>query len=520
MTRKILGLSFAILLGLILAAVAISAPAQAAKTQAGPGAAGHEDPPGEDVYGVVDTFPDRWVGSWTVGGVAYTATKETRFRMFAGPFYTGACVHVRYDSNSYTAYVIETQSPSKCDGSARSHIFGLIEQVPAGYTETIHSDSGITMTWVISGMEFISTPATHFDTHEGPLAVGACAEVKYRVVQGANLADEISSEGLYHCIGPVSYNQAFGYLVTYPPDLLGAWVISDTTGVSLTFMTSAATRLMIGDLPLESGDCVGVKYYTDQGINTAVLVATKDGRYCKGQFKGKQPLSKIFAAIDALPTGALTGTWTLAGVNFTATQATRFEEEEGPFEIGACAEGKYDPSNGAMLFYRLESEEDGDCQARDGSALFKLYGVIEVMPATGLTGTWQVSGVTFEATSGTEVEKRHGSLATGAYVKVYFTYDSTTGGRTAQVIKTHVAPGYGRINFRGHFGGWHHNPSPSGDQLIVDGKSYDADPDIDLPDSLQNGDLVWVNAYQDSEGTFVTQVSLDQTVYAPLISHK
>ena len=329
------------------------------------------------------------------------------------------------------------------------------------------------------------------------------------------MADEISSEKLYHCFGQVSFNQAYGYVVTFPDDLYGAWVISDSVGMSLTFMTTPSTHFQIRHYPLETGACIKVKYFNDQAINYATSVKTSNPRHCEGYLIEPQPLSKIYATVDSLPTtGTFSGTWVLAGVSFTATEQTRIEEEEGPLAVGVCAEAKYDPTNGVMLFRKVESEEAQDCQDWNGAPRFRLFGVVESMPTGGFIGTWQVSGVSFSVTSDTMLESRHGNFAIGAYVKVYFTYDSVSG-RTAQLVKTHVAPGCGRWNYRGHFDGW--VSGSSGDQIVLDGNTYSADPDIDVPDGLQEGQMIWFNVYQDPEGMFVTQVSLDQSLYLPMI---
>jgi hypothetical protein len=522
MTRKLLWLSLPILFGLVIAAFAVAMPAHIARAQAGSqqGLVQADDfPPGSDVYGVVDSFPQNLVGSWTVDNVVYTATTDTRFRMYAGPFYVGACVHVHFDPNGNVASLIETVLHSKCSQTASQYLIGLIDQAPAAYSSTIASTTNPTATWVISGIQIFSGPDTEFNAEHGPLAVGTCASVEYRQVNGINLASEISSDWMYRCLGPVAFNQAFGYVVTYPPDLNGTWVISNTAGMSLTFMTTPTSTLVVENAhPLNTGTCVNVKYYTSQGVNNAVRVVPIDQHACQGHLTSFELPSKIYAAIDAMPSGTLSGTWTMAGVNFSATQTTRFEQEGGGFAVGNCAEGTYNPNNGAMSLLKLENQEMEDCQTREegGTQRFKLYGMVEVMPTSGYSGTWQVSGVTFQVTPTTTVGMDHGDLAIGAYVKVYFTYDASSGVRTAQAISTHVAPGFGWINFHGHWGGWIRNPS--GDQVIVDGKSIATDPDVSAPANLQSDSLVWVNAYQDSSGTlYVTQVTPAQQVYLPLV---
>jgi len=524
MKRNIIWLSVPLLLGLLIAVFAVVVPAQAGQLIQASDPSDHHPPPGAEIFGVVDSFPEGLVGPWTIDGVVYTATTSTDFSMDDGPFYVGACVKVRYEPASYTAYAIDMEDTDKCgdDSHAREHFIGLIEQVPEGYTSTLnlplHGTPGVSGTWVISGTAFVSTEETRLKSHHGPLAVGACATVKYRVVGGVNMADEIRSEKIYKCFRPVSFNQAYGYVVTFPEDRVGAWVISDTTGMSLTFMTTPSSDVRVHHYPLEVGACVKVKYFNDQGLNYAASVKTENPHECEGHFLNPQPLSKIYATIDTKPpTGTITGTWMLAGVNFTATERTRIEEEDDPLAVGYCAEAKYDPTNGAMLLRKLEGEEEEDCQSEDGSPRFKLYGVVEMMPSGGYTGTWQVSGVSFTVMPTTTVESRHGDFVIGAYVKVYFTYDADSGERTAQLVKTHVAPGYGRFNHRGRYGGWIHGPW--GDQVILDGNPLAADPDIDMPADLQQGDMVWVNVYQDADMTYVTQVSLDRAVFLPQIQH-
>ncbi|MCC7370255.1 MAG: hypothetical protein IT306_17660 [Chloroflexi bacterium] len=48
----------------------------------------------------------------------------------------------------------------------------------------------------------------------------------------------------------------------------------------------------------------------------------------------------------------------------------------------------------------------------------ELDGVVEAMPATGLIGTWQVSGRTVVVTDATEIDQEEGPLAVGALVEV------------------------------------------------------------------------------------------------------
>lgn len=517
MTRRLIWLSLSALLGLVIAVVVVALPAHAANSQALSITNDDNNPPGAEVYGVVSSLPDKLVGNWTVDSVDYTATTETRFKMEEGPFYVGACVHVIYDPDNNDALYIGTTEHDKCGQLSSQYLIGLIDQVPATYTDTLSGATPVTATWVISGVEFVSNPQTEFETENGPLAEGSCASVKYSVVDGSNIAKEIQSEKLYRCQNNVAFNQAFGYLQTYPssdPDLIGTWIISDTNGMSLTFESTSSTVIFNKDA-LQEGACTGVKYSTDAGINYAAYVRVWSAEACQGIFGKYLPRGKLIATVDSRPDGTNVGNWAMAGVTLSATESTRVDEEKAPLAVGSCADALYDPTNGAMTIRNLEGEENEDCQNYEGATSFTLYGVTEMMPTDSMTGTWQVSGVSFQVVSDTLVMSRHGEFAIGAYVKVRFTYDPATGDRVAQVLLTHVAPGYGCKNIRGRFGGWVFGPK--GDKVIVNGQSYDVDPDVAASTNLQKGDQVWVNTYQESGATFVTQVSLAQDAYLPMV---
>lgn len=512
MKRKIIWLFAPIVLGILVAVLAVVVPAQASNPILAADINGQHPRPGVETYGVIESFPELLIGSWTVDGVDYAATTNTHFSTWGGPFYVGACVRVRYDPNTYTAHEIAMVERNRCSEGARSFFVGLIEQVPEGYAGT----GGVSGKWVINSVEFLSTEETRLKTQYGPLVVGTCAGVVYREENGVNMAYEIGTMSAHHCFRPESFNQAYGYVVTFPDDLVGTWMISDTAGITMSFVTTQTSHIETRQYPLDIGACIRVRYFSNLGVNYAFSVTTSNPLHCEGDFSDYQPPSKIIATVDSMPpVGTMTGTWLLAGVDFTATEQTRIGEENGPLALGVCAAAKYDPTNGAMVIHMLASEEAQDCLAKDGSPRFKLFGVVETMPSESHIGTWQVSGVSFTVTPSTTLESRHGDFSIGAYVKVIFIHDPITGERTAQVVRTHAGPGCGRLNYRGHYGGWISNPL--GDQIILDGKHLQVDPDIDMEAGIQKGDMVWMNVYRDSDGEFVTQVLLDQSLFLPIV---
>lgn len=70
--------------------------------------------------------------------------------------------------------------------------------------------------------------------------------------------------------------------------------------------------------------------------------------------------------------------------------------------LGAVAVGGVDEARDVFAF-----EDDTE-----------LDGIVEALPATGLVGTWQVSGTTVQVTETTEIDQMMGSVGVGIAVEV------------------------------------------------------------------------------------------------------
>ena len=75
-------------------------------------------------------------------------------------------------------------------GSDTARVRGWVQARPA---------NGTAGTWTIGGKTFTATAGTQIIQDAGPLQVGACAKVKYQVVNGRNQAVEIDSEPAADC---------------------------------------------------------------------------------------------------------------------------------------------------------------------------------------------------------------------------------------------------------------------------------------------------------------------------------
>jgi hypothetical protein len=281
---------------------------------------------------------------------------------------------------------------------------------------------------------------------------------------------------------------------------------------------------------------VKIKYFVQNGVNHATRIETKEPPSCGG---GPPPIlpgiSKVFATIDQFPTGTPPiGLWVIGGVDYTATLATKFEQEHGPFAISACVEAKYIAMSGTNWLREVETEDARKCVI-SGTQVFRSFGVIEAFPPN-LIGTWQVSGISYTTNVSTSFEQDHGFFAIGAFVEVKYIVSGTE--RIALSVETHVAPGAGRDTVPGILEA--HDSNDDWASWRVNGITYAADPAIEVNISGQTqvtdqatrlnrtasagsapvaGQLVVVNFYRGSDGVlYATSVSEPQRVFLPIVS--
>jgi hypothetical protein len=118
---------------------------------------------------------------------------------------------------------------------------------------------------------------------------------------------------------------------------------------------------------------------------------------------GDEGEAKFTGAIESLPAGSLIGIWMVAGKQVEVVSTTRLEQEEGGFAIGTIVEveGLAD-ATGVIVASKIEVESEGTPMPQPEPAELEIDGTIEALPASGLVGTWQVSGRTV-VVSGTTV---------------------------------------------------------------------------------------------------------------------
>ncbi|MGB0386754.1 MAG: DUF5666 domain-containing protein [Ardenticatenaceae bacterium] len=459
-----------------------------------------------ETKGVVESFPSALIGTWVVDGVSYSADASTRFEQEDGPFFVGGCVEIKYTSSDNAAVEIESKEASDCGGgsddgssNSRSKSYGLIETMP----------EGLIGSWTIGGMTFEATESTQFEQEDGDFAVGMCVEVTYTTANDVNSATEIESEDAYRCSGGSSMNKVYGTVDSFPSGLYGTWVISGTN-----YVASPSTRFEEEDGSFAVGGCVKVKYYTENGVNQATKIESENDSCGGGDSSESESSTKVYATIDSFPPSPYVGTWQIGGLTYDATNATEFDEDHAPFAVGACVEAKYTtlrqaqgaPSN---TLIEVESENAYKCGG-DGQAEFTTYGTVETMPTTAdRTGTWQISGVAYEANESTQFEQEYGFFAVGAYVEVK--YEMSGDSAIAKSIETHVAPGNGMQTGQGTLQS--HDANDDWKDWVIQGVTYKADPAIEVgsgEQAPQVGESVSFNSYENNGARYLTSVNRTQ----------
>ena len=95
--------------------------------------------------------------------------------------------------------------------------------------------------------------------------------------------------------------------------------------------------------------------------------------------------------IETRPGSSDEGEWVVGGLTFTADASTEFRTDKGPLNVGVCAEVEYIVSDGQNMAEKIASKNAVDCSGPDTQSA---HGLLEVIPAANLTGTWTIGGFT------------------------------------------------------------------------------------------------------------------------------
>ena len=320
-----------------------------------------------------------------------------------------------------------------------------------GYIESMPV-SDLIGEWTVGGRTFVTNVGTEFRQEKGPFATDVCVEVEYVGSVTPYTATKIATKDTDDCSDSASTpsptpspsvtptpdgveREAYGIVESMPSSgFVGLWRLD---GLNYEAPVGAEFEQEAGPLVIDA--CVKVHYRSDTSPFTVREMKTMPASFCDdaSPTPGVTPTPsdeiEIYGRIEAFPS-ELIGEWMVKGVVYDATDNTEFEQENGLFVIGACVKIHADSSASPATIREIETKRDYRCSndGGGGDSEAELYGVLQSFP-TGLTGAWNIAGMTFAADSATQFKQEHGSFAVGVTVKVHFTTDATGANRTREI---------------------------------------------------------------------------------------
>lgn len=283
--------------------------------------------------GTVESMPSSGrVGDYRIGGRTVHVTNSTWIEEDDGRLVVGAIVKVEgrpRSDGSVDAKEIEVKTGSGSGGSGGDSGSGSGDGAGEikfkGTIQSFPNAGGFVGDWVIGGRTIHASTRTQIKTEDGPVAIGAFAEV-----EGAQLADgsinarEIDIKS--NVGGDDGRHELKGVIESVPAGLIGDWRVSGrTVRVSAsTFVDQEHGRAAVGAFVEVKG-----AMQADGSIN-ATKIEVKTSNNLNGEnggFKG---------VIESLPNSAnLRGDWTVSGRIVHVISSTRLKSEHGPLVVGA-----------------------------------------------------------------------------------------------------------------------------------------------------------------------------------------
>jgi hypothetical protein len=474
-------------------------------------------------YGLLESRPSGVAGEWVVGGRTFTATSATVVEQEHGTLQIGVCTEVKYRviASGYQAIKISSEEHHKCNGSDDDddddvERYARIESMPS---------NGLIGDWTIGGIHYTADTNTRFKQEYGKFAVGACVELEHR--RDSTLLIELSTERDYKCSGDddddISHGELYGIINSFPSGLIGEWVIG-----GMSFMADNTTQFKQEHGVFDEGVLVEVKFYTDNnGVHHILQIETKgrddddedDDDHSYQNYRGH-----AYGIVESMPSNGLIGDWIVSGFVYTANAATRFEEDDGTFAVGARVKVKYVlNANNERVALKIETtDDDGGVEQ---PSHFKMYGFVQQKPTNSFNGQWVIGGVSFIADQNTQFKEQHGLLVIGAYVEVEYIIES--GVNYIYKLETHVPPGAGANLHVGQIeeiGGTQAAGVLNATPWKISGQTFLVTSATDLNDlnsALTIGSTALVNSYTDANGaqvaTQIRGVTLNQRLFLPSV---
>ena len=256
---------------------------------------------------------------------------------------------------------------------AEQEVYGRVEEKPT---------AGFIGLWKVNGITYNAPAGAEFKQRNGPLVIGACVKIHYFTNTTPFTVREMESEIASDC---TDSNATPDATVSVTPDATVS-ATPDATGT-----------------PSATGELYGV--------------------------------------LQSFPAG-LVGTWNIGGMTFVAGANTEFKQARGAFAVGVTVKVHFFiDSAGVNQAREIETKfaNDDNGSDDDGNGSFEgaeghAFGLIDSFPA-GLSGQWQISGITYNTAANTIFAQNDGAFGVGVQVKVEYYLDGQ-GSRIARKIET------------------------------------------------------------------------------------
>jgi len=235
-----------------------------------------------------------------------------------------------------------------------------------------------------------------------------------------------------------SATEISGVVQTMPAGgLIGDWKIAGKAVV-----TDATTHIDQEDGSVGVGAIVEVKGAIQaDGSLKAATMEVKIGVGGPPPPGGGGPDDGEFVGpIVTLPDGTLIGKWTVGSKTVIVVSTTALEQEHGAFAVGAIVEVDGLPdASGAIVASKIETKTSapgapGGKIPAPGNV--ELTGKIEMLPAAGLIGDWQVGGRKVIVSASTVQDAEHGPFVVGASIEARGALDAAGSLAAAKVETT------------------------------------------------------------------------------------
>ncbi len=366
-----------------------------------------------EAHGVVEKLPSSDKLAWTISGVDYGVTAETRQSEDYGRIRVGTCVQVHYKKDVYYGTVrllvsIESESNYRCKPSAEEHEFyGRITKLPG--------TPGELGSWTVGNLVLVVTANTKLVG--APFTTGQLVAGKFqRSVDGSLIATEIkvkrssNEENDHRGIG-----KALGLIESLASsDAPGGWIISGTS-----YSITAKTRLegfnkSTGPVV---GNCVEVYFQADAaGARTAQKISREDTNTCTGN-------QKVYGSVTTMPVTTTTtitptyqGNWTVGGVVYHTDLDTEFVEDHGPLSVGAFVVVVYDPSN--RLIKKIRTVVPPGAGDSGHSGRLTMGGAAPKSLTAATSVSWTIGTIVYQVTADTLIDDTAATIQDGTTVNV------------------------------------------------------------------------------------------------------